>query len=84
MESLYSDSIGGVRVGQTGVLADEVFHAEDAAHPSCVVAEEDASEGGEGADDVGAEGDGGFEAGGGCSCREGDCAASSHGGGIDV
>ena len=50
-----------VRVRQACVLADEVWHGQDTTHPASVITEEDAAKGSEGTDQVGSQGDGGFE-----------------------
>lgn len=47
----------GVGVLQAGVLPDEVFHAQDAGHPSGVITEENTTEGGKGTDQVSFGGD---------------------------
>lgn len=51
-----------LRVGQAGVLSDEVGHGKDTTHPSCVISEEDTTKGGEGDNEVCPHSDGGLDA----------------------
>ena len=60
MKSFDGSGVRGVRVRQASVLTNEVFHGQNAAHPSGVVTEEDTTKGRKGADEVGPKGDGGL------------------------
>jgi hypothetical protein len=46
---------------EAGILLDEVLHAQHARHPSCVITEEDAAKRSECTDQVGFDGDWGFD-----------------------
>ena len=61
MEGFGGNLVAGSGIGEAGVLADEVFHAQDATHPAGVIAEEDAAKGGKGTDEICLDGDGGFD-----------------------
>lgn len=61
MESGDGGFVGGVWVGKASVLANEVFHSQDTAHPAGVITEEDAAKGSKGADEIGLDGDGRFD-----------------------
>lgn len=42
-------------------MANEVLHGQDTTHPAGVIAKEDAAKGSKGADEIGPDGDGGFD-----------------------
>lgn len=62
MKRFDGSGVRGVWVRQASVLTDEVFHGQNATHPSGVVTEEDTTKGSKGTDEVGPYGDGGLEA----------------------
>ena len=61
MEIRDGDFVVGVRIGKTGVLADEVPHGQNASHPARVISKEDATKGGKSAHEIGLDGDGGLD-----------------------
>ena len=61
---------------ETGVLTNEVWHAQDTTHPARIISEENATKGGKSAHQIGLDGDGGFNPAG--IGRAGDDYSSRH------
>ena len=60
VESGNGSFIIGVWVRKARILANEVFHGQDAGHPAGVISKEDTAKGSKGAEEVGLEGNGCF------------------------
>ena len=78
MEGGDSGLIAWVWIWQVSILSDKVFHGEHAAHPSGVITEEDAAKGSKSTDEVGLDGDGGFDTRGICGPSNYSYSAATH------
>ena len=84
MESSFGVIVTGDRVFLPGILANEILHGQHAAHPSCVVAEEDTPKSCERTAHVGFCSDGGLDTLGIGGPRDDTHSAATHDCGVDA